>query len=528
MFSLHNKRRVVKVLPLSMRQKHNVAKRCPILRLPPEIISTINRYVISDEETQASWTQAGNGQPYAQHMCLASICKALREIVIGDAKMWTYICLKSPSFVPILLERSKGAPLFVYIHASTPGSSIVDMAIDMIATHIDRIRALMVEPDLAWEDKASIFCRISVANRLRLPAADGSSLDLLPLQKLQVRNTLGIWESPFFLTTSLTHLTISECGRCSWELLSHVLLSHARLRCLQFESALPRWESSSSKGTEPTPPMVQLPSTLQRVLIRDYLPETTLFLSRVTFTVLPELFVVDGVHQGGSTSSGAVFDLVRRFTSKWLILQVPLTPIKLVELDHDLIHFRGYSSPSVAQPTFILKIEGAHQVDYPTLFKGLISTQEVVSCSIALPSPGNIWQHLPQLMPRVEHIVLEAHSPLHFADPDAHLGEVPFPALKYIDLYVENHSVLSFDSNALVAFVSHRARVERPLTELRFLYSGSDKAVLNYPKVRQAVTTLRGIGYTVSSKRYDRIMLGNEKEKYFRALFPHRQDAMEM
>ncbi|KAF8649369.1 hypothetical protein AX16_005811 [Volvariella volvacea WC 439] len=79
----------------------------PISRLPTEILTRIIREIVMVVKRSGRKFK----DVYGRHIIISWVCRRWRRTILGDHILWTDIRAHYWSYLPILLERSGGAPL---------------------------------------------------------------------------------------------------------------------------------------------------------------------------------------------------------------------------------------------------------------------------------------------------------------------------------------------------------------------------------------------------------------------------------
>ncbi|KAF5325440.1 hypothetical protein D9619_010043 [Psilocybe cf. subviscida] len=101
----------------------------PVSRLPDEILLYIF-LVLRDLYFH----------PETKWQMVTHICRHWRHVAIGSPALWTRLDMPPPALIPLMLERSRSAPLDVHLQAPDPTDSITTLT--TILLEIKRIRTL--------------------------------------------------------------------------------------------------------------------------------------------------------------------------------------------------------------------------------------------------------------------------------------------------------------------------------------------------------------------------------------------------
>ena len=113
----------------------------PVNKLPPEIISQITRCLLNDDTRPI--------------IPLTHVCRYWRESIISIPENWTLISSFQPGLAALSLERSKAAPLHLYLH-ETPTELSLGFR-KLLASHTQRAGTLRIDDVTTIEDFADVL-----------------------------------------------------------------------------------------------------------------------------------------------------------------------------------------------------------------------------------------------------------------------------------------------------------------------------------------------------------------------------------
>jgi hypothetical protein len=142
-----------------LRQLRNA--HIPILRLPTEILGMILLYACPSRPARRSWDK-----PLIALVRLVQVCSRWRAIALSVTRLWSSITSFARKQMPLLLERSRQAPLFVYLDTAYRSFSALDKEAEAVYVeeqlesmealgHLVRIRELELGAGQStWSDQA--------------------------------------------------------------------------------------------------------------------------------------------------------------------------------------------------------------------------------------------------------------------------------------------------------------------------------------------------------------------------------------
>ncbi|KAF5336984.1 hypothetical protein D9611_003117 [Ephemerocybe angulata] len=251
----------------------------PTSRLPPEVLSKVFIAVRDAGRGNLLWTRVSH------------VCKRWRDTAIADPILWSDIGAIHPRFTPIMLARSKSAPLVVKLKVDED-LRITNKLLGEILERSERLRSLDIFARESEIDFQSVLSkcpgRAPILERLILHAGGwGGGLPASFLQggapSLRYLKVVGCtlpWKAMEKWMTGLTVLNLHNEGHAfnnrvpSTANLQQVLRHLPNLKVLELLHFLPRspWPEVIPSG----PPVVSLPRLLSLKLydstaaIRDF------------------------------------------------------------------------------------------------------------------------------------------------------------------------------------------------------------------------------------------------------------------
>lgn len=297
----------------SLGQVINYPGTVTIKSLPPQVFSTIFKYISRDEGCSAQ-DDSIQTFPSTDWLVLDMVCKRWHDIVCNDPTFWQSINVgRSLRWLLLCLTRSRSLPIDVRLCEPSTLSSVAVS----LHRHANRIRTFLVTRTAtrAVQDLSSLFS-------LRLPALQVLSIDaedsryapmrlddylrinktnMPSLHTVTLRYTKLSWYSP--LLSQLRVLELIAAGP--------TLLSPDWLTLNQFLAAVEACHSDSlpiclCSHETPTDRVITLPKlrTAQLVVLRSYGRYTDLYhlFSHVRFPARAQICAVDLSSQHGQLS----------------------------------------------------------------------------------------------------------------------------------------------------------------------------------------------------------------------------------
>ncbi|KAI0764919.1 hypothetical protein C8Q74DRAFT_1284725 [Fomes fomentarius] len=292
-----------------------------IKSLPPEVLSTIFKYIGRGEEGCSTQDDSNQTFPSTDWLVLNMVCKRWRDIVCNDPTFWRSINVgRSPKWLLLCLTRSRSIPIDVRLCEPSTLSSVAVL----LHRHANRVRTLLVTRTAtrALRDLSSLFS-------LRLPALQVLSIDAedsryahmrlddhlrIDKTKMPSLHTLTLkyiklsWYSPVLSQLRVLELIAAGPTPLSpdWLTLNEFLAAleacHSLEELIMFDS-LPICLCGQDA---PTDRVIALPKlrTAQLVVLRSYGRYTDLYhlFSHVRFPASAQICAVDLSSQHGQLS----------------------------------------------------------------------------------------------------------------------------------------------------------------------------------------------------------------------------------
>lgn len=268
----------------SWKERHNTLSI--ISRLPPEILSTIFRYVADSFRYayRMEWIQ------------ISHVCTHWRRVALECRSLWTNIASSYPKWAKEILQRSQETPLTVLIDVSdSKYDSRRRHLVQNILENMPRIRKLSFYHNHGYEDVLETILQDFVLPAPLLERLKLSMKDMKPhalprdvfsgqtprLRQLVLRNCNLVWASPFLHNLTVLKVdSVVHTARPSMREAINALRNMPNLRVLDLRHALPALvDAASESDSEPT----VLLTHLTQVRLESDMPECIYFLSHLTY-----------------------------------------------------------------------------------------------------------------------------------------------------------------------------------------------------------------------------------------------------
>ena len=218
-------------------------------RLPPEVLSTIFRYLVV-----AGVYPTRPGHRNIHWIQVTHVCTHWRRVALDCPDLWTIdIPLSLPKLAKEMLNRSKMAPLTIAttvfpekcLHPKSINSTLAD---SMIRIQTFSNRALIKPAPLL--KSFSIYCAESSPDMLPKGIFSGEAPRL---REVALGNCTLDWDEPFLSTLKLESMSILHSARLSMDGLMSVLSRMPDLRTLVLRDAfllqIPLYLTASTTGS---------------------------------------------------------------------------------------------------------------------------------------------------------------------------------------------------------------------------------------------------------------------------------------